>query len=517
MKIAHLFLVRDGLNHEPVWQRFFRGHEAQWTAYVHAKWPQQVTSDWLRSKLIARHCETEWGRVSLVQAELLLLEAALQDEQNQFFLLHSESCVPLRSFEYVYRILFTGQRSWLSFNRGNPERYKYIDPSAIPREHFYKSSQWFCLSRSHAEFLVEKTELRHWRHADCPDEHWIATLLAMHGKLDECLDRRLTFADWRGTLQSPVTFHDLSPEHVKSLQGRELFARKFAVDSNVGDYMPLVVPTPDLVNVAYGPHAQQGLDLWIAKAAQPTALVVYIHGGGFRAESKAEINPVLLQGLIERGISVAAINYRFAPGERLLPLYLDAARAIQFARHNANAWHIDPQRIGATGESVGAGASLWLGFHADLADPARDDAVLRESSRLRCLAVNDAQSSYDPRVIRDWIGDATARHPVLAGFCGLQSAELETPEAHRRFEAASPITHLTKDAPPVLAFYSAPRGPVPPNAQPGMGFRHINFGLKLKERMDALGLSCTIRHRDEGANVVRETIDFFVKYLQSPG
>ncbi len=54
---------------------------------------------------------------------------------------------------------------------------------------------------------------------------------------------------------------------------------------------------------------------------------------------------------------------------------------------------------------------------------------------------------------------------------------------------------------------------MPPDAKPGQGIHHINFGLKLKEQMDKLGIECTIRHADEKTNSNQETVDFFVKHL----
>ena len=42
-------------------------------------------------------------------------------------------------------------------------------------------------------------------------------------------------------------------------------------------------PRPDLVKVHYGDHERQVLDFWKAKSDKPTPLVVFIHGGGFRA------------------------------------------------------------------------------------------------------------------------------------------------------------------------------------------------------------------------------------------
>lgn len=275
-------------------------------------------------------------------------------------------------------------------------------------------------------------------------------------------------------------------------------------------------PPPDLADFSYGPHPRNVLDLWKAKSGTPTPLVVYIHGGGFRSGDKQSLSAGLLQKLLAAGISVMAVNYRLSPEVSFPAHYLDCARAIQFARSKAKEWNLDPKRIGATGGSAGAGTSLWIGFHDDLADPKSADPVLRQSTRLTCMAVTGAQSSYNPRVIREWVGEAAANHPALDGIVGVRAEERENPAAQAKFEAASAITHLTRDDPPVYAYYSESRV-IPPNAKPGQGIHHINFGFRLKERMDALGIPCTVRHRDEGANADAEFTGFFVHHLVSRG
>ncbi len=272
-------------------------------------------------------------------------------------------------------------------------------------------------------------------------------------------------------------------------------------------------PAPDLANEKYGPHERNVLDLWKAKSDSPTPLVVYIHGGGFSAGSKETLSPAMLDGLLKAGISVMAINYRLSPEFHFPAHYLDSARSIQYARLHAKEWNIDPKRIGATGGSAGAGTSLWIGFHDDMADPKNGDPVLRQSTRLSGMAVMGAQSSYDPRKIREWVGEAAAKHPALKGFYGLSDDELDSEKAHKLYEAAAPINLLTRDDPAVIAFYNEARGPVPADARPGAGIHHINFGLKLKEQMDKLGIECIIRHADEGANQTAETVEFFTKHF----
>jgi len=276
-------------------------------------------------------------------------------------------------------------------------------------------------------------------------------------------------------------------------------------------------PEPDLADSKYGPHERNVLDLWNAKSNEPTPLVVFIHGGGFHGGSKEALSAALLAGLLKNRISVMAINYRLSPEVRFPAHYLDCARAIQFARLHAKEWNIDPKRVGASGGSAGAGTSLWLGFHPDLADAKSTDPVLRESTRLTCMAVQGAQSTYDPRLIKEWVGEAASKHPALQGFYGLKNDELDSARAHKLYQEASPINFLTADDPPVMLFYNEADKPLPADAPAGAGIHHPNFGKKLKEKMDALKIECVLKHQDDyrsgGGNPQTDMVNFFMKHL----
>jgi hypothetical protein len=180
-------------------------------------------------------------------------------------------------------------------------------------------------------------------------------------------------------------------------------------------------------DVHYGPYDRNLLDFWQAESTKPTPVLVSIHGGGFLGGDKG-VSSQLLKQCLASGISVAAITYRFSSQAIAPASFHDSARAIQFLRSKAQEWSIDPERIAATGGSAGAGLSLWLGFHDDMADPKSDDPVLRQSTRLACMVVFDGQTSYDPRFIRTLFpGKAIYKNPALA----------RPHEAHRLLEGAS--------------------------------------------------------------------------------
>src|SRR5580704_383283 len=105
-------------------------------------------------------------------------------------------------------------------------------------------------------------------------------------------------------------------------------------------------PPPTHRDVHYGPHERNVLDFWQAESKQPTPVLVSIHGGGFVAGNKS-VQPQLLKGCLDSGISVAAINYRYSTQAIAPAPFHDGARAVQFLRSKAKEWNIDPQRFAA--------------------------------------------------------------------------------------------------------------------------------------------------------------------------
>lgn len=270
---------------------------------------------------------------------------------------------------------------------------------------------------------------------------------------------------------------------------------------------------PSHANVKYGPHERNVLDVWLARSDRPTPVLVSIHGGGF-ARGDKRVNPELLRHCLDTGISVAAITYRYSSQAIAPAPFLDSAQAIQFIRHKAREWNLDPTRVAATGSSAGAGISLWLGFHDDLADPRSDDPVSRQSSRLTCMAVFNGQTSYDPRFIRVLLpGTETYKHPRLAQLFAVDLDKLDDlpPEKYRLFESVSPIHHLTKEDPPVQLLYAANADA--PVTDLSVGIHHPKFGQVLQERMAKLGVECELHTRVRAADGDELTFRFLKKHL----
>ena len=297
-------------------------------------------------------------------------------------------------------------------------------------------------------------------------------------------------------------------------QGQDKKARP----SSKGESYDASVPKPTHAEVRYGEHDRQVLDFWKAESGEPTPVAFVIHGGGWNGGSKERLHrfadPV---ALLEAGISVVAINYRYVPqavdaGIKppvKAPLH-DAARALQFVRSKAKHWNIDKKRIGAAGGSAGACSSLWLAFHDDLADPKSDDPVARESSRLWCAAVTGAQTSLDPRQMKEWTPNSRYGGHAFGkrNFADFLAARDEILPWIAEY---SPYALVSEDDPPVYLIYSRP--PAIGEAQKDPTHTS-NFGVKLEQHCRELGVDCELVYPGAAAVAHKTPTDFLIAMLQ---
>jgi acetyl esterase/lipase len=287
------------------------------------------------------------------------------------------------------------------------------------------------------------------------------------------------------------------------------------------------VPKPTHSEVKYGEHERQVMDAWLAEGNTPRPLVFVIHGGGWTGGSKERVQRFAdVQALLDAGISVVAINYRLINRQakpldtsnidltRNPPVHAplhDAARALQFVRNKANAWNIDPDRIGAAGGSAGACSSLWLAFHDDMANKDSDDPIARQSTRLFCAAVKGAQTTLDPKQMKAWTPNSRyGGHAFgLSNFNDfLANRDAILPWIKRY----SPYHQVSKDDPPVYLEYFG---------KPAIGENQkdpthtANFGLKLQEHCQATGVACELYYPGKQQAKHKNITEFLIKHLRN--
>jgi len=131
-------------------------------------------------------------------------------------------------------------RSWEDERKTNvlrAQRVKNLD--GIRKELAHFQAQWMCLNRTDAELICENNLTDHFATSFAPDEFYFATALSVLGRppLQAVANRHLTWTDWTKNGVNPEEFHKVSPSLAARIADSGcFFARKFAPDSNIGDY-----------------------------------------------------------------------------------------------------------------------------------------------------------------------------------------------------------------------------------------------------------------------------------------
>lgn len=266
---------------------------------------------------------------------------------------------------------------------------------------------------------------------------------------------------------------------------------------------------------------RQRLDVWIAKpkkAGAKTPLVVFVHGGGFRAGCKEGVwEKPLYTKLLAAGVSFAAIHYRLVMrnGRTILNSYPtpmdDAKAALDFLIKHASTFNIDPSKICLAGGSAGAGIIQWLAY--------------KHPGLVRCIVPDSAQTSYHPVLIqqafhakftpkvKNYTQVNLPMHSSLLPLAGIWHPNLSMVqlsqklflcnhmtkqpknctnhiwEAVKKMRQASPILHFEKltssQVAPTLFVYGRSNEPVTSSTDPSVWVHHPAMALALQAKCNA--------------------------------
>lgn len=122
--------------------------------YIHKK--EEFTGQF-RQFCIQDEVETKWGFISIVQATLNLFKTAFQNEDNKYFVLLSDKCIPLYNPHNLYeRITQINNNMLLYMKENHIPRYKSLAKKEFfDQDTFKRQSQWMLLKRDTVKFLIE--------------------------------------------------------------------------------------------------------------------------------------------------------------------------------------------------------------------------------------------------------------------------------------------------------------------------------------------------------------------------
>lgn len=193
----------------------------------------------------------------------------------------------------------------------------------------------------------------------------------------------------------------------------------------------------------------------------PYPLVIVFHGGAFAAGHKRThyIRSMCLP--VTQGYAVATVEYRLMQEATWPAQLVDAKAAIRYLRAHAGELDLDPERFAVWGNSAGGTMTQLVAVTPD--DPEMDDLSVGEeaSSKINCAIAwytiselcSAEQYGTDMFEIRKRTGAGKGMMPgdgetndsmftTLLGYNPLHYPE--------RTYKISPMSHVTKDCPPML-------------------------------------------------------------------
>lgn len=156
-------------------------------------------------------------------------------------------------------------------------------------------------------------------------------------------------------------------------------------------------PAPPAQEESYGRDPLQKIDFWHADTNRPAPLVIFVHGGAWKAGDKRNATGgTKVRHWQAAGYAVASVDYRLVPAATVEQQAADVAHAIAWLIGHGRELDIDTGRVALIGHSAGAHLAALVG--TDMRYFA--DAGLRPDAVRGVILLDGA--AYDvPRQIAD--------------------------------------------------------------------------------------------------------------------
>lgn len=233
-KIALCFLTYDNLTQPELWYNIL--NDKKFNVYIHNKneFECHLNTD---KFCLDKRIETAWGHKSLVEATLLLFKKALKNNDNAYFVLLSDKCIPLYTCNDLYKKIISLKSNNINVVANKSiYRFNVLKEFFIDKEHYTKHHQWIILNRDTANIMVKNDIVTLFNNFECLDEHYFGTLCNFLDIEYESLP--LTFVDWNNSdAKHPKTFYYLDDDILeKVMDTGALFMRKISTDCALPDY-----------------------------------------------------------------------------------------------------------------------------------------------------------------------------------------------------------------------------------------------------------------------------------------
>jgi len=192
---------------------------------------------------------------------------------------------------------------------------------------------------------------------------------------------------------------------------------------------------------------RQVLDLFSPPKAKNLPVVFWIHGGGWQAGDKTDVQ-VKPQAFLDKGFVFVSTNYRLLPDVDMATLVSDVAKSIRWVHDHIAEYGGDPKTLLIMGHSAGAQLAALI---------CTDERYLKAEKLSLDIVKGCVPVDGDTFDVPAIIATAEARwkaHDLPKAKFGHREKFGNDPEKHKDFSA---VTHVSKDKaiPPFLILHVA--------------------------------------------------------------
>jgi arylformamidase len=192
---------------------------------------------------------------------------------------------------------------------------------------------------------------------------------------------------------------------------------------------------------------KQTLDVYCSETGKALPVVVWIHGGGWQAGDKKDVDRKP-QAFVDKGYVFVSVNYRLLPSVDMETIIRDVAKSVRWVHDHVGEYGGDPKRLLIMGHSAGAQLAALICI---------DDRYLKaEGLSLAivkgCVPVDG--DTYDVPAIIETAETRRRVHGLPQAKFGHREKFGNDPAKHRDF---STVTHVAagKGIPPLMLVYVA--------------------------------------------------------------
>jgi acetyl esterase/lipase len=200
-------------------------------------------------------------------------------------------------------------------------------------------------------------------------------------------------------------------------------------------------------DISYGDYGSRNhLDIWRRPDLDRdgrTTVLLQVPGGAWMVGRKRQQAYPLMSHLAELGWVCVAINYRLSPRSTWPDHIVDVKRALAWTKEHIAEYGGDPNWIAITGGSAGGHLSALAALTAN--DPQFQPGFEEADTSVRA-----AVPFYG---VYDFTRTDDAIHPLTVPTLAKYVFKLGRADISDAFRTASPITHVSADAPPFFVLH----------------------------------------------------------------